>query len=144
MIKIDINTVTNTELAKLLTETFAVNGIQAMFQEDLVRTIKRLTRKETTTTPIKEIKGICELIRAMGAEVTLILDKELDTSSIEGISKGEWRTYFTGNLSYEAFMDKQVDRLRNFIYIKYLNGEIDLIQRKVEDGVFDYIAIGLR
>lgn len=144
MIKIDINTVTNTELAKLLTDTFATHGIKAMFQEDLVRTIKRLTRKETTATPIREIKGICELIRAMGEKVTLILDKELDTSSIEGISKGEWRTYFTGNLSYEAFMDKQVDRLRNFIYIKYLNGEIDLIQRKVEDGVFDYIAIGVR
>lgn len=148
MIKIDINKVTNNELAKMLNDTFSSKGIKAMYQEDLVRTIKRLTRKDTTTTPIREIKGICELLRSMGVKVTLILDNELDTTAIEGIAKGEWRTYFTGNLSYSAFMDKEIDKLREFIYIKYLNSEIDLTQRKIgedENGsIFEYIAIGLR
>lgn len=144
MLKIDIEKIKSHELYKYLNEAYKNNGIKALFQEELLFLIKRLKKAEASNIPFKDIKLACELLRMMKTEVTLILDESYKIPEIESLAKGQKNIYFTGNLALVAASVSDVAKLRNYMYIKYLNSEVTLVQKKIKTGVYEYIAIGSR
>lgn len=144
MLKIDIEKIKSDEIYKQLNDSFVSNGIKAMFQEELFLLMKRLKKLGSDSVPFKEIKLACELLRMMKVEVTLVLDDGYKIPEIEALTKGQSHIYFTGNLALSAAFVGDTAKLRDYMYIKYLNSEVTLTQKKIDNGVYEYIAIGVK
>lgn len=64
-------------------------------------------------------------------------------SDLSNLSRGQSYVYFTGHIADDNNPYKRAAYdIAEFAYYLYENGRIHLFQKKIDDGMFDYIAVG--
>lgn len=143
MIQIDKDNVRSVYLAETIEKCLLKNGIKPFYYEECISFIKKLKKHKLKKPSFESIKFACTLIKVMGQEVKIIVDKDDVVEILENISPREVRTYYTGNLSSAAYSIDTIAKLRDYAYIKYINDEVELVQKRIPEGRFEYLAIGV-
>lgn len=62
---------------------------------------------------------------------------------LDALAPKERVVYWTGYVARDRAKSSRADDISNIAYQHYLAGRVDLVQRRLGENVYDYIAIGL-
>jgi hypothetical protein len=98
--------------------------------------------KKTEYPTLVFIKSIIDNLRKLGLYAEVDCDIKIEEpEKLDNLKYGQKYSYFTGNLALAASKNQSISDLATFIYCKYINNKLTLVQKRVGKE-FEYIAIG--